>query len=59
MITNHVDEMPPAEVLAEIDAKVDIQKLEETLMAEGVAKFADPFQALLKLIGEKRKSLAA
>jgi transaldolase len=58
-ITRHVDEMPPADVLADIDAKVDMQKLEETLMAEGVAKFADPFTALLKTIGEKRKSLAA
>ena len=45
-------------MLAEIDAKVDVQKLEEQLMREGVAKFADPQKALLKLIGEKRKSLA-
>jgi len=59
VITSHVDEMPSADVLADIDAKVDIQKLEETLMSEGVAKFADPFQSLLKLIGEKRKTLSA
>jgi len=53
-----VNEMPPAEVLAEIDAKVDVQKLEDTLMREGVAKFADPQKALLTLLGDKRTSLA-
>ncbi|MEX0641673.1 MAG: transaldolase family protein, partial [Pirellulales bacterium] len=37
-----VDEMPPADVLGEIDAKVDMKQLEDTLMREGVAKFADP-----------------
>jgi transaldolase len=52
-----VDEMPPAEVLAEIDAKVNVQHLEDTLMREGVVKFADPQKALLKLLREKRKSL--
>jgi transaldolase len=54
-----VDEMLPAAVLAEIDAKVDMRKLEDQLMKEGVAKFADPQKALLKLIKEKRKSLAS
>jgi transaldolase len=52
--TKHVHELPPAEVLKEIDAKVDMQKLEEVLMAEGVAKFADPHHALLKVIAGKR-----
>jgi transaldolase len=51
-----VDQLPAADVLAEIDAKVDVQKLEDQLMREGVAKFADPQKALLKLLGEKRKS---
>src|SRR6516165_3072626 len=55
--TRQVDKMPPTDVLAEIDAKVSMQKLEETLMAEGIAKFADPQKALLKLIAEKRKTL--
>ena len=55
--TRKVDELPPADVLAEIDKKVDMQKLEETLMREGLAKFADPQNALLKLIGEKRAAL--
>ena len=52
-----IDEMPPADVLAEIDAKVDPRKLEAELMREGVVKFADPQKALLKLIADKRRSL--
>ena len=38
-------------------SKVDFQKMEETLMDEGLKKFADPQKALVALIGEKRKSL--
>ncbi len=57
MFTKHVDELPPPPVLEEIDQKVDMKKLEETLMQEGLAKFADPQKALLKLIGEKRAAL--
>lgn len=56
--TRQVDQLPPQEVLDEIDQKVDIAKLERVLMKEGIAKFADPQKALLKLIAEKRKSLA-
>ena len=54
-----VDEMPPTEVLAEMDAKVDAGQMEEHLLREGVVKFADPQKALLKLIAEKRRSLVA
>ena len=54
-----VDVLPPREVVEEIESKVDEAKLEEVLMAEGVKKFADPFKALLKQIGEKRRSLAS
>lgn len=56
-ITRQVDQMPPADVLADIDAKVSIHHLEETLMREGIAKFADPQKALLALIADKRKQL--
>jgi transaldolase len=59
IITRHVDEMPRPAVLAEIDQKVDMQHLEETLMREGVAKFADPQKALLKQIAKKRRELQA
>ncbi|MGE3315495.1 MAG: transaldolase family protein [Planctomycetaceae bacterium] len=55
--TRTVDKLPAAEVLAEIDKKVDFAKLEQTLMDEGLKKFADPQKALLKLIADKRKSL--
>jgi transaldolase len=58
-ITRQVDKMPPAEVLKEIDTKVDMKHLENTLMEEGLKKFADPQHALLKLIAEKRASLTA
>lgn len=56
--TRTVDKLPPANFLAEIDREVDFAKLEQVLMEEGLKKFADPQKALLKLIGEKRQSLA-
>jgi transaldolase len=49
--------MPPADVLAEIDAQVDQRKLEAELLREGIVKFAEPQTALLKLIAGKRRSL--
>jgi transaldolase len=52
-----IDQMPPAAVVDEIGKKVDMKKLEETLMREGIAKFADPQKALLKLIASKRSAL--
>jgi transaldolase len=54
-----VDQMPCDDVLAEIDAKVDMEQLEAVLMAEGVKKFADPQKALLALIARKRSELGA
>lgn len=56
--TRQVDRLPAEHVLAEIDAKVDHQAMEDTLLAEGVAKFADPFKKLLDLIASKRKALS-
>jgi transaldolase len=56
-ITRHIDEMPPQEVLSEIEQKVDLRHMEEVLMREGIEKFADPQHALLKLIADKRKQL--
>lgn len=46
--------MPEDAVLQEIDAKVDLKKLETVLMTEGIQKFADPQKALLALVAEKR-----
>jgi len=53
-----VDQLPPREVLEEIDRLVDMRQLEETLMAEGIVKFADPHKNLLSLVAEKRKVAA-
>ncbi|QDV28463.1 Transaldolase [Planctopirus ephydatiae] len=52
--TRKVDQLPPADVLADIDAKVDFAKMEQVLMEEGLAKFADPFKSLLQVIASKR-----
>jgi transaldolase len=49
--------MPPPAVLSEIERLVDMQKLEDVLMEEGVKKFADPQKALLALIAAKRQAL--
>ncbi len=58
-LTRQVDQLPPADVLAEIERKVDLQKMEDVLMEEGLKKFADPMKALLALIKEKRASLGS
>jgi transaldolase len=57
--TRMVDQMPPAQVLAEIDREVDFAKMEHVLMEEGLKKFADPQKGLLKLIADKRQRLGA
>lgn len=53
-----VESMPPDEVLAEIDSKVDFERMETVLMTEGLKKFADPQTALLSQIADKRAALA-
>ena len=57
--SSRIGEMPNADVLAEIDRLVDIQDLEDTLMEEGIAKFADPHKGLLDLIAAKREAIQA
>jgi transaldolase len=52
-----VDRLPDASLISEIDRIVDFAHLEDTLMEEGIAKFADPQRALLELIARKRESL--
>lgn len=54
-----VDKLPSAEVLSDIDSKVDFAHMHETLMREGLAKFATPQKELIQLIGERRKELAS
>jgi len=55
--TRQVDKFPPQPVLAEIERAVDLQKLEDRLMEEGIKKFADPQKDLLALIADKRKKM--
>jgi len=50
--------LPDQAVLDEFEQKVDIQKLENTLMAEGTEKFADPQKKLIQTIASKRSELA-
>lgn len=57
VFTRQVDQLPPKAVLDEIDAKVDMKKLERVLMEEGIEKFASPQKALLALIAQKRAAL--
>jgi transaldolase len=55
--TRQVDQLPPRPVIEEIARKVNMAKLEEVLMAEGLVKFADPQKALIKLVASKRAAL--
>ena len=54
-----VDVMPPDAVRKELDQRVDVAAMHETLMREGLEKFVKPQRALLKLIAEKRTTLAS
>ncbi|WP_020472061.1 transaldolase family protein [Zavarzinella formosa] len=54
ILTKQVDKLPADAIVKEIQEKVDMAKLEQTLMSEGLMKFADPQKALLKLIAQKR-----
>jgi len=57
--TRQVEQLPPQAILEEIDAKVDVAKMEDVLMAEGIQKFADPQKALLALVDQRRGAVAA
>ncbi|MHC4177242.1 MAG: transaldolase family protein, partial [Planctomycetota bacterium] len=56
--TSQVDQLPASEVAEEIDRLVDMEKLEATLMAEGIEKFANPQKALLALVADRRLAIA-
>ena len=56
--TRQVDVMPPEEVQRELDDRVDVAAMHETLMREGIEKFVKPQRALLELIAKKRRELA-
>lgn len=54
-----LEQLPPPQVIEEIRQKVDVPKMEATLMAEGTEKFAKPQKELQQLIGQKRGSLSS
>jgi transaldolase len=54
--SKRIDQFPTQNIIDEIDDKVDFRHLEETLMQEGIAKFAQPQKELLALITEMRSS---
>lgn len=49
--------LPDQAMLDEFEQKVDVPKLETTLMAEGTEKFADPQKKLIQTISDKRTEL--
>ena len=56
--TRQVDKLPPEAIVSELNAAVNATHLHDTLMAEGIAKFAAPQKQLLATIGRKRRELA-
>ena len=52
--TRQVDRLPPADVLAELDARIDVARMGTELLAEGIAKFVAPQHDLLALVRAKR-----
>lgn len=54
---SRVSERVSEELQRELDATVDIEDLERTLMEQGIAKFVAPQKQLLATIAEKRKTL--
>lgn len=57
--SRQVDRLPEQAVQDEIDRLVDMQRLEEVLMREGVEKFVRPQKELLQLIAQQRRALLA
>src|SRR4030095_2234003 len=52
--TRKIDQMPPREVVEEVERRVDEAKMEQKLMEEGTPKCAAPQKALIALISQKR-----
>lgn len=53
-----VDQLPAPSVVQELAAAVKMQHLHDTLMEEGIAKFAAPQKELISTIAAKREQLA-
>ena len=56
--TRRVDQLPTQILLDEIDAEIDFQDMYETLMSEGISKFATPQKQLIELLKERRIGMA-
>jgi transaldolase len=54
-----VDQLPGQAIVDELNAAVDMKHLHDTLMSEGIAKFAAPQKQLLNTIQQKRNQLMA
>ena len=52
-----VDKLPAAAIVEELNSAANMQHLQDTLMAEGIAKFAAPQKQLIATIGRKRQAL--
>ncbi len=52
-----IEQMPPEEVVRELDQKIDMFSMHEILMQEGIDKFAKPQKKLRQTIVEKRAAL--
>ncbi len=55
--TRQLDQLPSDAILAELDATVNVDRLEKGLMEEGLAKFATPQKQLQATITSKRALL--
>ena len=58
VFVRRVDQLPRQVVLDEIDGQVDFSHMYETLMSEGIAKFASPQKQLIELLRERRAEMA-
>jgi transaldolase len=56
--SSKVAEFPSDTICNELDAAVEVQHMENTLMEQGVAKFVAPQKQLLQTIRDKRAILA-
>jgi len=58
LFSSQLELLPTDSICQELDAAVNVQHMEDTLMEQGVAKFVAPQKQLLQTIREKRTSLA-
>lgn len=52
-----IEKLPPQKILDELAAKVDLAKMEQALMEEGIEKFSKPQRKLLETVRQKRAAL--